>query len=148
MLRRVILVAISSVLASCGGSSPSQPPSLVFQGVLDRVRLHVGATQQLAVSVQDVTGKTTNIPITYSSSDQSVASVSAAGLITAIKPGDAVVTAHAQAAHVDIPVHVASEPFTTVIASPSVACPYGVAVSSTGVGYVTSICGSTVSRFD
>jgi YVTN family beta-propeller protein len=69
-------------------------------------------------------------------------------LITAIKAGDAVVTAHAQAAHVDIPVHVAQEPLTTVIASPSVGCPYGVAVSSTGVGYVTSICGSTVARFD
>ncbi|HZI42608.1 MAG TPA: YncE family protein, partial [Gemmatimonadaceae bacterium] len=48
-----------------------------------------------------------------------------------------------------IPVHVLTEPFTAVVASPTVAgCPYGVAVNAAGVGYVTSICGGAVFRFD
>jgi YVTN family beta-propeller protein len=121
----------------------------VFQGIPQRIRLHVGGTQQLAVNVQDLSGNATDIPITYSTSDQTIASVTTSGLVTALKIGDATITAHAKAARVDIPIHVASEPLTTLVASPSVGgCPYGVAVASSGVGYVTSICGSSVLRFD
>jgi YVTN family beta-propeller protein len=37
---------------------------------------------------------------------------------------------------------------TLIATVPVSGCPYGVAVSSAGVGYVTSICGSTVTRFN
>ena len=142
-------LALILFVCSCGGGNPAQPPTLVFQGAPALVRLHVSSTQQLAVSVQDLTGKDSGIPITYSSADPSIASVSSAGLVTGVKVGETVVTAHAQAAHVDIPVHVLSEPLSTVIAAPTVSgCPYGVAVSASGVGYVTSICGNAVFRFD
>jgi len=96
-----------------------------------------------------MSGNATNIAITYSSSDQTIASVSASGLVTAVKVGNAVITAHAQAAHADIPVHVPVEPLTTVVASPTVVgCPYGVDVNAAGIGYVTSICSTSVFLFN
>src|SRR3954462_9363283 len=110
-MRGLLCVPVLALsLVSCGGSTPNEPPALVFQGIPQSVRLHVGADRQLGVSVQDLTGKATDIPITYSISDQTIAGVSSSGLVTALKVGDAVITAHAQAAHVDIPLHVVSEP--------------------------------------
>src|SRR5262245_36943984 len=111
MSRLLYAPALALRLWSCKGASPEEP-ALIFQGIPQPLRLHVGATQQLAVSVPDMSGNATNIAITYSSSDQTIASVSASGLVTAVKVGDAVITAHAQAAHADIPVHVPGEPLT------------------------------------
>lgn len=147
--RRYVRLALILGICACGGAGPAEPPSLVFAGVPQLLSLHVGGTQELVVTVQDLAGRQAGIPIIYSSADESIASVSSDGLVTAIKVGQTTITAHAQAAHVDIPVHVLSEPLSSVVASPAVVgCPYGVAVGSAGVGYVTSICSGVVYRFD
>src|SRR5262245_36598824 len=144
------VVGCLAAVAACRNSTkPTEQPLLILSGVPDSVRLHVNGVRQLTVEAKDASRQDSNIPITYSSADPTVASVTPAGLITALKSGTTKVSLHVQAASADIPIHVLNEPLTSVVASPSVTgCPYEVAVTSGNVGYVTSICGSTVYRFD
>jgi Big-like domain-containing protein/leishmanolysin len=89
-----------ALLAGCGGGGtepkvPSaitvSPPSVSFTAV--------GQTQQLSPTITDAQGNPlTGVSISWSSSDQAVASVSSSGLVTAHGNGSAQITAQAGSA--------------------------------------------------
>lgn len=61
---------------------------------LTQVALYVGQTAQMAATLSDATGGTvTGRPVVWSSATSSVATVSAQGLVTAVAPGTATITA-------------------------------------------------------
>jgi|JI10StandDraft_1071094.scaffolds.fasta_scaffold15848_3 uncharacterized protein YjdB len=57
--------------------------------------MSVGATSQAVAAVRDTTGATVTRPLTWTTSAAGVATVSAAGLVTAVGPGAATITASA-----------------------------------------------------
>ena len=87
-------------LAGCGGTdSPAGPDYTpvawtVTVSPTESMLLSIGETQQLTATVTDQTGSTTSgLSVAWSSSDPSVASVSEAGLVTAVAPGAASIVA-------------------------------------------------------
>ncbi len=84
------------VLLSCGRESPTEPPRAASirispaEAVLDAI----GATVQLTASVRDGNDRAiTDAAVTWTSGNTEVATVTDAGLVTALKNGSAVVTA-------------------------------------------------------
>lgn len=94
-----ILTVCLSLLVSCGGDSPSEPggpgaPANVNVSPSSFTATSVGATQQLTAVVSDAAGVViTNAAVSWSSSDETVATVSATGLATAVGDGSATITA-------------------------------------------------------
>ena len=77
--------------------------------------LFVGQTQQLTPRVVDASNNViTNATVTYTSSLQNVATVSSAGLITAVGPGTATITAAAGTVNATIAVTVIGHPGTAL----------------------------------
>jgi uncharacterized protein YjdB len=109
VLRRALLLAAVCVLPlplACGGDAPVEPVQPVTP-VATTITLStatltfasVGATQQLSAAVIDQQGQAMpGATVTWASSDQTVATVSAAGVVTAVGNGSAIITATAGAA--------------------------------------------------
>lgn len=74
-------------------TSPSQPNIERVELQPAEVTLAVGQTQQLDGRVVSPTGETLDVPLTYTVSPPRVASVDSSGLVTALDPGIATVTA-------------------------------------------------------
>ena len=121
-------------LASCGKDSPTQPapapePPAPAPSVPTRINITpgnasldaVGQTVQQAAAVFDQNGRTISAPVTWSSSDAAVASVSATGLVTALKNGTAQITARAGNASASITVAISQNAVRIVIMPDSVA---------------------------
>ena len=82
--------------------------------------LTVGATQQLTASAYDVNGATlTGRPVVWSSDTPAIASVSAQGLVTAIAPGVAVITATVEGRSAAASVTVSVVPVAAVSITPN-----------------------------
>jgi Bacterial surface proteins containing Ig-like domains len=89
-------LVVAALIAGCGGGEPTQP-TVTVQSVSVTVtesQLEVSATQTATVDVRDqnnavVSGKA----VTWVSSVPSVATVTSGGLITAVSPGSATITA-------------------------------------------------------
>ena len=102
-VRRVCMVSMVTALVGCGGSGgtdPEPPPgnnTAVFttlQVTPSPVFVAVGGTQPLAASARDQNGGTmTGLTVTYSSNDQSRATVSNSGVVTGVAEGEARITA-------------------------------------------------------
>lgn len=95
---RLRVAAAFAVLAlgACGGGGDAGPPAVATVTVTPASgQVEVGLTTQLAASAQDSKGNTLSNPVTWSSSAVTVASVSAAGLVTGVAPGAATITAAA-----------------------------------------------------
>ena len=102
--RAVTVAAIATAAAltlSCGDSStepPPQPPAPVATSLTvtpaSAELAALGETVQFAAEVRDQNGQAmAGAPVTWSSSDAAVATVGAAGLVTAVSNGSATVTA-------------------------------------------------------
>ncbi|MCY4645665.1 MAG: Ig-like domain-containing protein [Gammaproteobacteria bacterium] len=95
------LTATALWLTGCGGDDdPVAPPPKVPTAVVvspPEARLRaLDATVQLAATVEDQNGQAmSEVPVTWESSDAAVATVSAAGLVTAVSQGSIRVTATA-----------------------------------------------------
>lgn len=93
----VAVLAATAVLAACGkdGTGPSNQPvtSVTVTGAPEDY-LVLGKTAQLSATPRDAAGNTLNRKVTWTSSDSTLASVSATGLVTARQTGN--VTIHAQ----------------------------------------------------
>ncbi|MEQ9399380.1 MAG: Ig-like domain-containing protein [Longimicrobiales bacterium] len=99
MTRFRTLLAVSLAFASaCGSDGPSTPEVTSVQVVPSTAVLEaVGATVQLAAQAKDASGATVpGVTATWSSNAPTVATVSASGLVTAVAPGTAGVTATIQ----------------------------------------------------
>ncbi|MBL0171330.1 MAG: Ig-like domain-containing protein [Gemmatimonadaceae bacterium] len=97
-VRRLRLLA-TLVLTACGGGGtvdapPSSPPPVasvsVTPGTANLVPLE---TTQLTAAVTDTKGGTVTRAVSWSSSSQTVATVSANGLVSAVAPGQSTITA-------------------------------------------------------
>ena len=117
-------------LASCGKDSPTRPePEPPAPSVPTRINITpgnasldaVGQTVQLAAAVFDRNGQAISAPVAWSSSDATVASVSAAGLVTALKNGTAQITARAGNASASITVSISQNAVRIVIMPESAA---------------------------
>jgi hypothetical protein len=96
-LRRFSLPLVLVPLAACGGGStePVVPGGIVLNTTTVAFS-SIGATQQLSAKVTDQNGATISSPtVTWSSSDNAVASVSGKGLVTSTGSGAAEITATA-----------------------------------------------------
>lgn len=90
----------ATITAACGGNSASasvtvSPPPVATVTVSPAAKtLNVGQTTVLTASVRDATGATlTDRAVVWSTNNAAVASVSQAGVVTALAPGTATVTA-------------------------------------------------------
>ena len=90
------LIAGALFVACSDGTSPGEnllAASVVLTpatGVVD-----VGGTLQLTATVKDASGKVLDIPVAFTSQNQTVAAVNATGLVTALALGEATITATA-----------------------------------------------------
>ncbi|MGI8497955.1 MAG: Ig-like domain-containing protein [Gemmatimonadaceae bacterium] len=85
----------------------------------------IGQTVQLAVTVLDARGNpVTGSPVSWSSSNNSVATVSASGVVTAIATGAATVTATVQGQSASATVDVRAAPVGSIVLTPAIATPF------------------------
>jgi len=80
-----------------------------------------GQTGSLAATVADANGAPLNRPVNWTSDHPSIATVSSAGVVTAVAPGSAVITADAGGKSGTASVTVAAVPIASVQVSPSTA---------------------------
>jgi hypothetical protein len=110
LLRREALVtALLFALGACNGSEPNVPTALT----LDPATVSFTAldqTQQLTASVADQNGNPLDANVTWTSSNNAVATVNSAGLVTATGAGTAQVTAAAGSAEASAQVSVTQTP--------------------------------------
>jgi YVTN family beta-propeller protein len=140
------------LLAGCGGQTvePQPVPARIVLSQ-DSIKLRVGESVQLTAVVLDSAGsQITGAAVTFTTSDQAVAAVTAGGLVTGEGAGTAAITATTNPpVSAQLPAVIRRAPSLAVVASPAVAaCPYGIALAANGTGYVTQFCGSTVTRFN
>ncbi len=115
----IILGALA--LAACGGGTEVTPPDT--PGPVASVNVAAvtstmvaGATQQLTAKLYDKDGKlVTTSSVTWSSTPAAVATISASGLLTAVGPGTATVTASSGSLSKSIEIMVEADPCTTPI---------------------------------
>lgn len=79
----------------------------------------LGATQQLTATPKTSSGITVpNRPVTWSSSDLGIATVSTSGLVTGVAVGQATITAHVDDVTADVAVNVTPKPVASVTVEP------------------------------
>jgi WD40 repeat protein len=152
------LATICLTLLACGHTEPAGLGPIL--AVVDRAvvvspsaaTLDIGGTQQFSAQlIQNGTQK--KAAFTWSSSDASVATVSAAGLVTAVAPGQVTITASASkmlsgTAQVTVRQSVPPTPPQVVAHLPLDGGPFGSAVSSAGVGWIGQPSFGQVTRLD
>ena len=104
----VTAVAVGSAIITATSEGKSGTSTMVIDPVpaptvatvsvtLNASQLNVGQSTQAAVQLRDVAGNVvTGVPVTWSSSDVTVAAVSSSGLVTAVGGGNVSITATAQ----------------------------------------------------
>jgi YVTN family beta-propeller protein len=107
--------------------------------------LSSGQSQSITATVKDAAGgQIVGAPLSYVSSNASVATVSSAGVVTAVGPdGGATITVTSGTLTATVGVFVGEAPPGTVLATvPVGGSPWGVAVTATGDFFVTTILGT------
>ena len=115
------------------------------------VEVNQGMTRTLAGRVVDASGNTlSDVPVTFTSGDAALLSVSQSGLLTGVRPGAGVIEVRAGGQTVDsIGVDVFGRPEGLIEGAASLdARPFGVAVSRHGVVYVTQLDAARISITD
>jgi len=108
---RILILVFLAALGACKDSTSPPVPTTVTISASFTTFDALGLTLQLSAQVMDKKGKAmTGVPIIWSSSNASVAGVSASGSVTAIGQGSATITALAEAAQGSISLTVAQEP--------------------------------------
>lgn len=94
-LRRITAAIATTLVASCGGGETTEPDTTVATVTVNGAStIAPGGTSQLTAIPRNAAGTTlTGLTASWSSSANSVASVSAAGLVSAVANGTATITA-------------------------------------------------------
>ena len=117
----------SATVTARSGSASASVPVTVMQSV-SRITIEpttatltaLGETVQLSTTVLDLNGQpVSGATVEWSSSDASVATVSAQGLVTAVANGSTQITAHSGSASASVPVSVMQSASSIVIEPPS-----------------------------
>jgi hypothetical protein len=94
VLRRAMAISFAIAAIGCGGGSDSTGPAHIANVVLTTSSdtLAPSETRPLIASATDANGQPVTAPLTWSTSNPSVASVSSTGVVTAAALGTAVIT--------------------------------------------------------
>lgn len=148
-----LLVTIAAAATSCKGGGENIGPrsgATHLEFVADTVSLNAGQQAQVRAVLVDAEGR--HVPdaqITYSIESGNAASISRGGTVSGIKPGPAGVRATVGSVSASATVEVFGHPEGQLIGTtPLGARPFGVAVSRTGVVYVTQLDAATVTSLD
>ena len=120
MMRMSALLAVLALASACGGADsatapeplpdPSRPTTIAVSPFAAELTA-LGETVQLAAEVRDQNGRVmAGVTVTWTSSDTSVATVDQAGLVTAVSPGTAAITASAGPASASAGITVTAPP--------------------------------------
>ena len=117
-LRRWVTIAMAMAVAACDDPAGPVP--------VDRIALSapaatviVGQTLQITAVVMDEDGDTlTDRSVEWSSANDAVATVSAAGLVTGVSPGGVVITAKAEGKTSEFTLNVVPVPVASVVVAP------------------------------
>jgi hypothetical protein len=105
------LLALAGLSAGCGGSTEPRLPTTAALGTRTVSLTAIGQTAQLAATITDQNGRAIASPaLTWTSSDEAVATVSSGGVVTATGNGTATITVAAGAASAQAEVSVAQAP--------------------------------------
>lgn len=120
IIRGVLGVGVITLAACSGGSEPTPPdgpgPAASVSVAVVTSTMVAGATQQLSAKLYDKDGKlVTTGSVTWSATPASVATISASGLLTAVGPGTATVTASSGSISKSLEIIVEADPCTTPI---------------------------------
>ncbi|RKH47261.1 hypothetical protein D7Y23_22460 [Corallococcus sp. AB050B] len=111
---RWVWLILTLAVSACGNEQPPTHPTDTVASILlggaSAEPLRVGETLQLTATPRDAAGNTVNRPVSWASSNNEVAAVSAQGLVTAVKPGDAVISASSERSTATVVVRVAEAP--------------------------------------
>lgn len=124
--RSLLSLWAALLLVGCGGgggtdapTGPAQPAAVSTVTVSGQASLEVGATAQMIATVRDASGNTlSGRVVSWSSSSPPVATVSDAGLVTALTPGSVTITATAEGKSGTSSVSVSNVPVATVTLTP------------------------------
>src|SRR6476660_5740969 len=118
--RRVFALACTVAALSCTDSTgPSEAPVASVTVSVPRSAIRVGEKIQAAALPLDASGGVlTAREITWTSSDGDVASVSSGGLITALKPGSATITANVEGKAGNTSLSISLVPVATITIDP------------------------------
>ena len=120
--RYVAVLLTVLILGACGKDSPTSPqtPARMMVSSLSVSLNALGSTHQLTATVFDRYSKTIpDASVTWTSSDATVATVSAAGLLTAVNNGSAEITVTAGGASATTEITVSQTAFEIMITSES-----------------------------
>ncbi len=124
-------LVVAVLLAGCGGGTdggPTTPPPATVSSVVVAApvtSLTAGATSTFTATVRDAAGNTLARTVSWSSSADAVASVTQGGVVTAVAPGTASITATSEGKSGQASVTVIAAVASVVIAPDSVIVPYG-----------------------
>jgi uncharacterized protein YjdB len=120
-LRRTAALGFLALLLTACSDDPAGPASVESVEVTSPAASVVaGQTMQLSIVIKDESGNVlSGRAITWSSDNQAVATVSASGLVTALTPGSATITASAEEKVGRVTLTVAPVPIATLTLSPN-----------------------------
>lgn len=119
-MRQWLILGVLALAACSGGDDPIDPgtpgPAAVVNISVVTTSMVAGATQQLTAKLYDRNGRLVTTPaVTWSVTPQAVATISSSGLLTAVAPGSATVTASAGSLTSTVEVIVTANPCTTPV---------------------------------
>ncbi len=119
VIRAVVLALGVLGIGSCGGDSSGPPPVATVAITPSPASVAVGTTQQLTATARDASGVTVpGTTTTWSSANQSIATVGSSGLVTAVAIGTTTVTARINGVGGNVTVNVTPPPVAIVTIEP------------------------------
>jgi uncharacterized protein YjdB len=121
VLLSVSLLFAVPLLTHCGTVVSDPVPVATVALSTTTASLAVGSTLGLSVTLKDAAGQTvTGQPVTWSSNNTAVATVSRAGVVTALSPGDARIAVSAFGKSATAQITVTARPVASVVVTPAV----------------------------
>ena len=113
------ITATSEAVSSSTVVTVTPAPLVLINVTPSPLRVYVGRTAQLNVGLIDATGQVTVRPVTFTSSNNAVATVNASGVVSGVTPGTANITVTSEGRTVTVPVTVTLVPIATLTLTPT-----------------------------
>nr|WP_279637141.1 Ig-like domain-containing protein [Corallococcus sicarius] len=107
LARRCFALILAIAVSACGnGTVPSERVASILISGASAEPIPANETVQLTAPPRDAAGNPVSRPVSWASSNSEVAEVSAQGLVTAVKPGDVVISASSERSSASVVVRV------------------------------------------